>query len=236
MENIKKQCIKQYNWSDNYVDNVIFEYIRFLNLRNLDEKLSPSDDIDKVWHTHILNTKLYYEYCQTNFNKFIHHDLNDADDQQARKIRLDNSIKKYNEIYGPIKYPDVWEKIIMNSDNKKIYVKIIYTFDINRDGKRIWKPNDFPFDKQTLIYNYTSTHIFKNLIYSLAQKTKHDWIAIRIFNNNNLTIPDDMIIKNITESRFRTDINSDKNISQNVNEFGNYFVAILEEMTNNGYC
>ena len=95
-------------WSDEYANNVAFEYSRFLKLRSLNEQLSPSDDIDKLWHQHLLNTKNYYNYCFAKFNKFVHHDPTDSSDQQARQKRLANTIQIYVNTFGPINNKQIW--------------------------------------------------------------------------------------------------------------------------------
>ncbi|QEC68739.1 hypothetical protein FRZ67_16030 [Panacibacter ginsenosidivorans] len=35
--------------------------------------ISPTKEVDEVWHNLILNTKYYHEYCTQKFGKFIHH-------------------------------------------------------------------------------------------------------------------------------------------------------------------
>lgn len=35
--------------------------------------IMPSEDIDLVWHKHILNTKRYHEDCQAYFGYYLHH-------------------------------------------------------------------------------------------------------------------------------------------------------------------
>jgi hypothetical protein len=35
--------------------------------------VSPTKLVDETWHNFILHTRLYSEYCQTNFGQFIHH-------------------------------------------------------------------------------------------------------------------------------------------------------------------
>lgn len=37
------------------------------------ERNVPSKEVDEVWHTFILHTKLYEEYCKKEFGTFIHH-------------------------------------------------------------------------------------------------------------------------------------------------------------------
>ncbi len=105
-----------YGWDLGYTYQVIFEYERFMALRAEDSNLSPSDDIDKLWHYHILDTKSYLEYCANRFGKIIHHNPADSLDKDARKLRLGNTLKKYLEKYNNFKFGQVWE-IISNVSN-----------------------------------------------------------------------------------------------------------------------
>jgi hypothetical protein len=34
---------------------------------------SPSEMVDKAWHAHILNTKMYFQFSETNYGKYLHH-------------------------------------------------------------------------------------------------------------------------------------------------------------------
>lgn len=142
-------------WTDSYKLNVIKEYEKFLCLRSTNDKLSPSNDVDIVWHQHILNTKHYREYCNAKFGFFIDHDPTDAFDQSARKIRLANTFSEYKTKFGEPN-PVVWKeatslklanktkqnKKLIWYENKQLYedykqgkeiLKIIFT--INRSGE-----------------------------------------------------------------------------------------------------
>ena len=53
----------------------IEQYKKFLELKrkypNLE--LVPTEEIDSVWHAHILDTKNYAKDCELLFGKFLHH-------------------------------------------------------------------------------------------------------------------------------------------------------------------
>ena len=51
------------------------EYRRFLILcqKYPDAKLSPTRNMDKIWHEHILDTKNYFKDCESIFGKYLHH-------------------------------------------------------------------------------------------------------------------------------------------------------------------
>ena len=62
--------------SDDDVSRAVHQYRRFLSLklRFPGANLVPTDDIDLVWHTHILDTENYASDCQMLFGSFLHHD------------------------------------------------------------------------------------------------------------------------------------------------------------------
>jgi hypothetical protein len=71
------------------VTAAIEQYRRFLYLYHLypDRIIVPSREIDRVWHTHILDTAKYREDCELLFGQFIDHwpyfGMTDAADRAA---------------------------------------------------------------------------------------------------------------------------------------------------------
>jgi len=53
----------------------VHQYRRYLTLkiRYPGVELVPTDDIDLIWHTHILDTENYASDCQRLFGRFLHH-------------------------------------------------------------------------------------------------------------------------------------------------------------------
>lgn len=85
-----KQLIQSYNfdfivnslraskkdWSLSAINEAVQQYKNFLLLKwkyGNSYELPPSVDIDEVWHTHILHTKHYAEFCEKVFGTFLHH-------------------------------------------------------------------------------------------------------------------------------------------------------------------
>lgn len=62
-------------WTKKQTENAIANYIGFLALKQQypNMEIVPSEEIDRVWHTHILDTQNYGSDCQKAFGKFIHH-------------------------------------------------------------------------------------------------------------------------------------------------------------------
>jgi hypothetical protein len=97
---------KYYNWLDTYSTMVVYEYTKFLHIFNLTTniKLIPTDDIERCWQVHILNTEEYYKYCIEKFGKIIHYKPNLI----KKKEDINKTYKIYLQNYGEPKYKLVW--------------------------------------------------------------------------------------------------------------------------------
>ena len=63
------------HWGYQRTKKAISHYLAFLFLVNQYPRLSliPTQDIDQVWHYHILDTEQYAKDCEMLFGCFIHH-------------------------------------------------------------------------------------------------------------------------------------------------------------------
>ena len=87
-------------------DKGIDDYKKFLAIRaalpKVDCLLSPTDDIDAVWHAHILDTASYTHCCSMLLGqgKLIHHDpYTSADDLVMRQARREMLKKLWLQIF-----------------------------------------------------------------------------------------------------------------------------------------
>jgi hypothetical protein len=64
-----------YGWSKEQVNFYEQEYKRFLAMlvRFPNETIVPTKEVDKFWHSHILDTMKYAEDCNKVFGYFLHH-------------------------------------------------------------------------------------------------------------------------------------------------------------------
>lgn len=101
-------------------EELILEYKRFLILKynngDYDEpfELSPSYDVDRIWHKHILHTKKYQEMCYS-LGHFFHHTPKSMEDK--KKERYEKTIKLYKETFGVTPSAKYW------SDDKTLVAK-----------------------------------------------------------------------------------------------------------------
>lgn len=245
LKTIINQSVNYYSWTLTYASQVAYEYECFMLLRSINNKLSPSDDIDKFWHLHLLNPIFYYNYCNEQFNKIIDHCPADSFDKHAREQRLTNTKNEYKKKFGDFACPNVWNvknkcdninKINDSTNTRptdKIKVNIFYTFDTKTaDGvQKIWKRNNnkyddtmFDIDKKK-VGNETLNDLAKNI----SVLTRHENIGIHFYSETEKL---NVLAGKNTKNGFRCDISREtllKNINQNI-------ICILEEVSQHGYC
>jgi hypothetical protein len=81
------------------VDHAIEDYRRFLFLlrKYAGEALSPTLDIDLLWHEHILDTQPYFEDTARIFGRYIHHEPGRTPGE--RSPDLQRSFRRTCELY-----------------------------------------------------------------------------------------------------------------------------------------
>jgi hypothetical protein len=103
LNQISMKLSKKIGWTQVSAERACFLYKRFLFLqKKYGEKyiLSPSEDIDEVWHMHILDTKKYQEDCEFIFGKILHHVPtygNKESNFKAFELTQDLYHKEYND-------------------------------------------------------------------------------------------------------------------------------------------
>jgi hypothetical protein len=73
LSQVRNYLIVRKGWSHARAVNAIEGYYQFLYLSGTRFKVRPPQDIDEVWHRHILHTEQYQRDCMSLFGRFIHH-------------------------------------------------------------------------------------------------------------------------------------------------------------------
>jgi hypothetical protein len=93
-------------WTHQRTMQAIAQYKQFLYLIYLypNHSLVPTQDIDRVWHHHILDTMKYAQDCQLLFGRFIHHfpyfGQRGESDRQALQIAFKQTQALFQEHFG----------------------------------------------------------------------------------------------------------------------------------------
>jgi hypothetical protein len=85
-----------------WLDEAIYEFRRYLSLRVLASRpvMMLSRPIDGVWHTCLLFTRLYMDYCEQAFGEYVHHDPA-TESHSDRAAHWREFAATYERYYGP---------------------------------------------------------------------------------------------------------------------------------------
>lgn len=94
-------------WDEERVERALNEYKQFLALMywNPEAVLVPSEDIDEVWHAHVLNTARYQADCETIFGHFQHHFPTFGESEEVLEEDMqgrDDTLRLFDEAFGEV--------------------------------------------------------------------------------------------------------------------------------------
>ncbi len=102
-------------WSEEYTELCIKEYKKFLYLAMISEReVTPSDQVDQVWHLHLLYTKSYwFELCQNVLKTSLHHIPTKGGAAELERFREQYryTLKKYGETFDEPPPTEFWPDI-----------------------------------------------------------------------------------------------------------------------------
>lgn len=104
---------RENDWSMEYCLRAILEYKKFIFLICIsNEPLTPSDEIDQVWHLHLLYTESYWiELCEQTINRQIHHGPTKGKEEQSRfGDQYQHTLDLYKEKFNQKPPIDIWPK------------------------------------------------------------------------------------------------------------------------------
>lgn len=74
LELIVDRMIIKHGWTEDKTEKALKDYRYFLYMSQMVEQaITPTGDVDDLWHEHILHTNKYAIDCQKLFGKFLHH-------------------------------------------------------------------------------------------------------------------------------------------------------------------
>jgi len=103
---------RENNWTIEFTERVIEEYRRFMFLCCISKKMrTPSDEVDQVWHLHMIYTQSYWEdFCQNTLGQPIHHNPTKGGQEERRKFweLYEDTKIFYQEKFGEKPPEDIW--------------------------------------------------------------------------------------------------------------------------------
>ncbi len=93
---IAQNMVSRQAWLQSEVEEAcrLYRNFLFLHYKYPNETLVPSEDIDEVWHNHILDTQKYNQDCQNLFGEFFHHDPSFGMNEKTTLLDLSNAFDR----------------------------------------------------------------------------------------------------------------------------------------------
>lgn len=103
---------RENGWTIEYSIRAIHEYKKFIFMLCIsDYPLTPSDQVDQVWHLHLLYTKSYWvKFCQELIGKQIHHGPTKGGKEEGLKYNdhYEKTLRFYKNIFERDVPDDIW--------------------------------------------------------------------------------------------------------------------------------
>ncbi len=99
-------------WSVDYARRVIEEYKKFTFLWMVAEHpVTPSDQVDQVWHLHLTYTHSYWErFCDHVLQASLHHEPTQGGSAESEKFDdwYRQTLQSYETLFGETPPKDIW--------------------------------------------------------------------------------------------------------------------------------
>ncbi|MBD2621899.1 TIGR04222 domain-containing membrane protein [Microcystis flos-aquae FACHB-1344] len=109
-----QRLAKDNGWSLGYTQRAIEEYKKFIFLAvAAGHPVTPSDQIDQVWHLHLTYTRLYWqEFCPKILQTTLHHEPTRGGSSEQLKFGswYSKTLESYEQFFGHIPPIDIWPK------------------------------------------------------------------------------------------------------------------------------
>ncbi|KAB0240599.1 TIGR04222 domain-containing membrane protein [Microcystis aeruginosa EAWAG127a] len=109
-----QRLAKDNGWSSGYTQRAIEEYKKFIFLAvAAGHPVTPSDQIDQVWHLHLTYTRLYWqEFCPKILQTTLHHEPTRGGSSEQLKFGswYSKTLESYEQFFGHIPPIDIWPK------------------------------------------------------------------------------------------------------------------------------
>lgn len=103
---------RENGWSLKYSLRAILEYKKFIFLICIQSiPLTPSDQVDQVWHLHLLYTQDYWdEFCEKLLKRKIHHGPTKGGGSEKMKYSnlYTNTLDLYEKVFKEKPPSDIW--------------------------------------------------------------------------------------------------------------------------------
>ena len=119
---------RENRWSRRYAERAIEEYRRFMFLAvAAGHPVTPSDQVDQVWHLHLLYTRSYWDaFCGAVLGQPIHHGPTRGGRQEGAKFHAwyDRTLASYRRLFGEPPPADIWPDGAIRFGQDLLHVRV----------------------------------------------------------------------------------------------------------------
>lgn len=130
-----RRLARENGWTISYSEKVIEEYKKFIFLCCITQtSVTPSDQVDQVWHLHLTYTKSYWtDLCKNTLSKEIHHNPTKGGQSEGKKFDdfYTGTIKLYKEKFKADPPKTIWpdnEKRFSDINFQRVNLKNYWLF------------------------------------------------------------------------------------------------------------
>jgi hypothetical protein len=106
---------KENSWTKGFSLDAILEYKKFIFLCVISDKpQTPSEQVDKVWHLHLLYTKSYWnDFCKNTLKYSVEHNPTEGGDNERGKFieQYRKTLENYKVIFGTVPPSKFWASV-----------------------------------------------------------------------------------------------------------------------------
>lgn len=103
---------RENGWTIEYAIRAVHEYKKFIFMLCIaDHSLTPSDQVDQVWHLHLLYTQSYWvDFCKNTIDKQIHHGPTKGGKTESDKYNdlYEKTLQLYKTLFERNAPDDIW--------------------------------------------------------------------------------------------------------------------------------
>lgn len=107
-----QRLARENGWTIEYSLRAVHEYKKFIFMLCIaPHSLTPSDQVDQVWHLHLVYTQSYWiEFCKDTLGRQIHHGPTKGGSHEAEKYNdlYEKTIEFYKTLFERNPPEDIW--------------------------------------------------------------------------------------------------------------------------------
>jgi hypothetical protein len=132
---------RENGWTPGYARRAIEEYRRFMFLAAIaGHPVTPSDQVDQVWHLHLLYTRSYWDrFCKDVLQRRIdHHPTMGGREEGTKFLRwYDDTLASYRRHFGEPP-ADIWSSAAVRFGDDLCYVRVNGRRNLIMPKARLW--------------------------------------------------------------------------------------------------